>query len=67
MARQKEEEDAYFRFLRAGVHSFIRGDASLVAVEFARRSVQPQLRPSFQESEGVCRGSASDTPQNIAA
>jgi chemotaxis protein MotA len=67
MARQKEEEDAYFRFLRAGVHSFIRGDAPLLTVEFARRSIQPQLRPSFQESEGTCRGGASDAPQNVAA
>jgi chemotaxis protein MotA len=58
MAKQSEEEENYFRFLRAGVYSFVRGDAPIIAIEFARRSISNSVRPSFQEAENNCRGTA---------
>jgi chemotaxis protein MotA len=59
MAKQSEEEECYFRSLRVGLHSFVRGDSPIISVEYARRSVQTSVRPGFQETEGNCRGGGS--------
>jgi chemotaxis protein MotA len=55
MAKQNEEQANYLRFLRVGIYSFIRGDSPIIAIEYARRSVQPDVRPKFQEAEAHCR------------
>lgn len=69
MSKQNEEEACYMRFLRAGLHSFVRGDAPIVAVEYARRCIQTPFRPTFQEAEAHCRSiaTAPDTPEEAAA
>jgi len=59
MAKQTEEEACYMRFLRAGLHSFVRGDAPIIAMEYARRSIQTPVRPTFQEAEAHCRSVAA--------
>jgi chemotaxis protein MotA len=38
------------------VIAFVKGSAPILAVEFARRSVPGELRPSFKEMETACRG-----------
>lgn len=48
--RVKSEHD-YLRCIRTAVLSFARGDAPLTSVEFARRSIAPELRPSFAQVE----------------
>jgi chemotaxis protein MotA len=56
MSKQLEQEAAYFQCLRVAVHSFIRGDSPIISVEYARRSIESAVRPSFQETEALCRG-----------
>jgi chemotaxis protein MotA len=60
MAKLKDEEDSFFRFLRVGVYSFIRGDSPIIAMEYARRSIQTSVRPNFQEAEAHCRGTSAE-------
>jgi chemotaxis protein MotA len=48
--RVRNEHD-YMRCIRTAVLSFARGDAPLTSVEFARRSIPPEARPSFAEIE----------------
>jgi len=49
-------EADYLRCLRQGVIAFVKGSAPVLAVEFARRSIPGELRPSFKECEAACRG-----------
>lgn len=44
-------ESAYMACIKCALLSFARGDAPLTAVEFARRNIEPSLRPSFTEME----------------
>jgi chemotaxis protein MotA len=48
-------EMAYMRCIRTGILAFARGDKPVIALEFARRSVEPEDRPSFQELEQLTR------------
>jgi len=36
--------------------AFVRGAAPILAVEFSRRSIPAEVRPSFKEMEDACRG-----------
>jgi chemotaxis protein MotA len=56
MTKISDCEGDYLRCLRSGVIAFVKGSAPILAVEFARRSVPGDLRPSFQEMEAACRG-----------
>lgn len=56
MTKINDAEGDYLRCLRMGVIAFIKGSAPILAVEFARRSVPGDLRPSFKELETACRG-----------
>ena len=68
MSKLSEAESNYLRFLRTGIYSFIRGDSPIIAIEFARRSVQSSVRPSFKETEEQCRGVSPDAkPPEVAA
>ena len=46
----------YLRCLRQGVIAFVKGSAPVLAVEFARRSIPGEMRPSFKELEAACKG-----------
>lgn len=48
--RVRSEHD-YLRVIRTALLAFARGDAPLTCVEFARRSIAPDERPSFAEVE----------------
>lgn len=50
--RVRAEHD-YLRCIRTALLSFARGDAPLTCVEFARRSIAPEERPSFAEVEAL--------------
>ncbi|MEM7416457.1 MAG: flagellar motor stator protein MotA [Gemmatimonadota bacterium] len=43
----------YLRVIRTALLAFARGDAPLTCVEFARRSIAPDVRPSFAEVEAL--------------
>lgn len=49
-------EQQYMACIKNAVIAFARGDNPLVCVEFARRSIEPEMRPSFRELEEACRG-----------
>ncbi len=48
----------YLRCLRQGVIAYLKGSAPVLAVEFARRSIPSDVRPTFKELEAACRGGA---------
>ncbi len=48
-------EDSYMRCIRTAILSFGRGDPPMTSVEFARRNIEPQDRPSFSELEEMTR------------
>ncbi|HLJ57973.1 MAG TPA: flagellar motor stator protein MotA [Chthonomonadaceae bacterium] len=52
--RAKAEEQ-YLGSIKNALLSFSRGDAPLTAVEFARRNIDPDVRPSFSEMESTCK------------
>lgn len=62
MARTAEDEGRYYHVLRVAITSFLKGNSPLVAIEFARRAVPGDVRPTFQELEGACRGGNAAAP-----
>ena len=59
MTKINDSEMDYLRCLRQGVISFVKGSAPALAVEFARRSIPHDVRPSFKETEAACKGGAA--------
>ncbi len=41
----------YLMVIRAGLLAYLNGQAPIIAVEFARKNIDPTLRPSFNELE----------------
>jgi chemotaxis protein MotA len=56
MTKMNDSELDYLRCLRQGVIAFVKGSAPVLAVEFARRSIPGDHRPTFKELEAACRG-----------
>ncbi|WP_031496900.1 flagellar motor stator protein MotA [Bryobacter aggregatus] len=54
--KMNEGEIEYMHSLRAGVAAFCKGAAPILAVEMARRSIPPHVRPSFKEMEQKVKG-----------
>lgn len=50
-----EEESRMFEAIKAGVVAFAKGMQPLIAVEFARRTIFQDHRPSFQDMEKALR------------
>lgn len=48
-------EQAYLACIRTALLSYSRGDPPLTCVEFARRNIEPDDRPSFSELEDLTR------------
>jgi chemotaxis protein MotA len=48
-------EMQFLACIKNAIVAFARGDAPLICVEFARRNIEPELRPSFSEMEDACR------------
>jgi len=51
MERMANEEKEYLTVIKQAIVSFIAGGAPAMAVEFARRTIPPHMRPSFIELE----------------
>lgn len=64
MSQSNEAESLYYHCLRTGLIAFVRGAAPILAVEFSRRSIPAEVRPSFKEMEAACRGK---TVESVAA
>lgn len=54
------EEEQYMACIRTALLSFSRGDPPITCVEFARRHIEPEMRPSFQDLEEATRRRARD-------
>ena len=46
-----EEENAYLNTLKQGLTAYLNGYAPVICIEFARKSLMPHVRPTFQEME----------------
>lgn len=51
-----DAESQYYQTLRAGLMAFSKGMAPAIAVEFARRAVPHELRPTFKDMEAATKG-----------
>lgn len=60
MAKLAEAEGRYFHCLRVGIISFAKGVSPMLAVEFARRTIPAEIRPSFAETERTCKAKAAE-------
>jgi chemotaxis protein MotA len=66
LQKMNDAEGDYLRCLRQGVISFVKGSAPILAVEFARRSIPGDTRPSFAELEAACKHAAAAPPAGDA-
>ncbi len=55
MTARDEEEVAYFRAMKAGLVAFVKGHPPMLSVEFTRRQIPHDVRPSFLEMEKHCK------------
>jgi len=62
MQKAAEDEGAFLHVLRVVMISFLKGNAPIMAVEFARRAIPGHVRPSFLEVEKHCKKSGEATP-----
>jgi chemotaxis protein MotA len=53
------DDATYYQCLRTGLAAFVKGAPPILAVEFARRSLPHEMRPSFKEAEDAVRGGAA--------
>lgn len=51
-----EEEERMFESIKSGVVAFAKGMQPLISVEFARRTIFQDYRPSFKEMESALKG-----------
>lgn len=51
-----EEESKVYEAIKSGIISLAKGFNPIVSVEFARRSIPNEYRPTFQEMEGFVKG-----------
>src|ERR1700680_2558079 len=62
MQKTAEDEGAFLHVLRVVMISFLKGNAPILAVEFARRAIPGHVRPSFLEVEKHCKKSGEAPP-----
>jgi chemotaxis protein MotA len=60
-----EAEAKYYLCMKSGILAYMQGYAPAVAVEFARKALNSDVRPSFYEVEAACE--AGPTPLAAAA
>ncbi len=66
MEHRVHEELCIEQCIKAGILAIHKGFAPAIAIEFARRVIPDDVRPTFEETEALCRGARSD-PQSMAA
>lgn len=55
MTSRVQSGERYMQCIRTALLSFARGDPPITSVEFARRNIDPDVRPSFSELEDMTR------------
>ena len=66
MTRSNDASTQYYHCVRTGLIAFVRGAAPILAIEFARRSIPHEARPSFKEMETACKGGGKEAPAAAA-
>ncbi len=59
LSKQNEAEHHYYNCLRTALIAFAKGVAPILAIEFARRSIPSDHRPSFRQMEESCKNPAA--------
>lgn len=62
-----KSELQYLGCMKQALVAFARGDTPVMCVEFARRSIDPDVRPTFGELEETCRNRGKDSADATAA
>ncbi|MCS6969906.1 MAG: MotA/TolQ/ExbB proton channel family protein [Planctomycetota bacterium] len=57
-ARHRTEEN-YLQCMKHALFSFARGESPITCVEFARRQIEPSIRPGFSEMEKALKAAKS--------
>lgn len=60
MEHRVEEELQMEHCIKAGILAIHKGFPPAIAIEFARRVIPEEVRPSFDETERLCKASRSD-------
>jgi chemotaxis protein MotA len=60
MEHRVEEELNIDQCIKAGILAIHKGFAPAIAIEFARRVIPEEVRPSFEETEKLCRNARGD-------
>ncbi|BCS33489.1 flagellar motor protein MotA [Luteitalea sp. TBR-22] len=60
MEHQVEAEGRYLTCIKAGLLAVYKGFPPAIAVEFARRTLPEDVRPTFTETEQACKGQKAD-------
>ena len=59
---QRTNQEAYYeQCIKAGVLAMYKGFPPAVSVEFARRVLPEEVRPTFEETETLCKGVRAET------
>lgn len=53
--KRNHQEEQFMHAIRYALFSFSRGESPITCIEFARRNVEPDLRPTFAEMESAVR------------
>jgi chemotaxis protein MotA len=61
------EEQTFEQCIKAGLLAMHKGFAPAISVEFARRVIPDEVRPSFEDTEKLCRSARSDSQAAAAA
>ena len=58
---QRVAQDGYYeQCIKAGVLAMYKGFPPIVAIEFARRVLPDEIRPSFDETEKICKATKAE-------
>jgi len=66
MAKANEAEAHFYHCLRVAIAAFVRGSAPILSIEFARRTIPAEVRPTFLEMETSCKRKAVDATPGAA-
>ena len=66
MEARVADDGKYEECIRAGIMAVYKGLPPAIAIEFARRVLPGEVRPSFDETEKLCRA-AKNGPEAAAA
>jgi chemotaxis protein MotA len=57
------DEGQFDQCIKGGLLAVSKGLAPSLAIEFARRIIPEQVRPSFEETEQACKAARSEAQQ----